>query len=102
MNRRWFLGASLAVVGSVFVPKYDGWFRQGTGEPHLWGDGLHDDTAALQWRIDRAHHEGKVFYLSNGLYRVDRTVNLRGRWQIHNNAFLTGPQVRNGQPILTL
>lgn len=31
MNRRWFLGASLAVVGSVFVPKYERWYRQGSG-----------------------------------------------------------------------
>ena len=74
MNRRFFLGASLAVVGSVFVPKYAGWYRQGTGEPHLWGDGLHDDTHALQWRIDRAQY----------------------------NCFFTGPQVRNHRPILTM
>lgn len=31
MNRRWFLGASLAAVGSVLVPKYGGWYRQGSG-----------------------------------------------------------------------
>lgn len=31
MNRRWFVGASLAAVGSIFVPKYEGWYRQGSG-----------------------------------------------------------------------
>jgi|GEM_PF-3976479 len=31
MNRRWFLGASLAAVGSVFVPQYGGWYRAGSG-----------------------------------------------------------------------
>lgn len=31
MNRRGFLGFSLAAVGGIFVPKYAGWFRQGSG-----------------------------------------------------------------------
>ena len=31
MNRRGFLGLSLAAVGGIFVPKYDKWYRQGSG-----------------------------------------------------------------------
>ena len=31
MNRRLFLGFSLAAVGGVFVPKYGRWYRQGSG-----------------------------------------------------------------------
>ena len=31
LDRRRFLGMSLAAVGGIFVPKYDKWFRQGSG-----------------------------------------------------------------------
>ena len=33
MNRRGFLGASMAVLGGIFVPKYGQWYRQGLGVP---------------------------------------------------------------------
>lgn len=31
MNRRSFLGALTVAAGTVFVPKFEGWFRQGSG-----------------------------------------------------------------------
>lgn len=42
--------------------------------PKLWADGVHDDTAALQWRIDDCKRRGEQFMLINGFYRVDGTV----------------------------
>lgn len=39
--------------------------------PKLWGDGIHDDTAALQWIMD---HERGVYNLKPGTYLVSETL----------------------------
>lgn len=40
--------------------------------PRLWGDGVHDDTAALQWILDRPGA-----YIVNGVYRVTAPLIVR-------------------------
>lgn len=57
MNRRAFVGALVAIGASLALPVR--WAqalpRKIVGiAPRLWGDGVHDDTAALQWYIDHA------------------------------------------------
>ena len=47
MNRRGFLGALTVAAAGLFVPQYGRWHRQGSGLPHLWLDGVHDDLPAL-------------------------------------------------------
>lgn len=42
--------------------------------PKLWGDGVHDDTAALQWRVDDCKRRGEHFMLIDGTYRLDGTL----------------------------
>lgn len=42
--------------------------------PHLWGDGIHDDTAALNWLVRQAAAEGRPFVLSNGVYRLSGPI----------------------------
>lgn len=44
INRRWFLGGSLALVGALSVPASQFTTSQ---LPILWGDGIHDDADAL-------------------------------------------------------
>lgn len=43
--------------------------------PKLWGDGIHDDTAALQALLDGVRPGGSVNL--NGIYRVTRTLKMK-------------------------
>lgn len=52
MHRRTFLGTLATVVVAAALPR----FARPQGPPKLWGDGIHDDTAAIQWHLD--HVEG--------------------------------------------
>jgi hypothetical protein len=51
------------------------------------GDGIHDDSSALQNGIDAARREGQnaVFYLPSGTYRITRTLQVAGA-----NFFISG------------
>lgn len=56
--------------------------------PHLWGDGIHDDTEALQALIDgqraydRVGRQIKVnCYLRGGVYRITKTLEV-GRAEV--------------------
>lgn len=40
--------------------------------PHLYGDGIHDDTAALQWIID--NHKGPGLVMPSGRFLISSPV----------------------------
>lgn len=86
MLRRDFLKLTTVATAGVFVPRFGQWYRQ-AGPPILWGDGVHDDSAALQWRIDHAAQRGHRFVLTNGIYRIDRTLVLRDEFAIDRVVF---------------
>lgn len=65
MKRRGFLAALIAVISATLLPR---WQRRA---PKLWGDGIHDDTAALQWRVD---HGPPVV---GGQYLIAGTIHFR-------------------------
>lgn len=56
MERRHFLGAVVSAVAITLLPEARG--RE--TPPRLWGDGIHDDSYALQWRIDRSTAQSPV------------------------------------------
>jgi hypothetical protein len=84
MNRRAFLGLLAAVpLAATMRPNYRytvsvctplGETRSGPLLP-LYGDGIHDDTDAIQQRLDRFHY----VYLPKGEYRVAGDVFVRSR-----------------------
>lgn len=45
--------------------------------PKLWGDGIHDDTKALQWLLDNARYG--IVDLNNKVYRTTGTIYLPAR-----------------------
>lgn len=51
--------------------------------PKLWGDGIHDDTAALQYLIDNASRSAPL-YLRSGTYAIGKTLTLRDHTHITN------------------
>lgn len=90
MQRRGFLGAMLAAavapaavragvlmpVKKVWVPSQE--IAAPTG-PIIWGDGIHDDTAALQAFVDGRpvmHPDGRAAggSLFGGTYRLTQTI----------------------------
>lgn len=87
MNRRSFLGSILALGAAPAIVKADSLMRVvrptfAESRVILWGDLLHDDTAALQAFLDRK----PVFYqdgtpvgtcLRNGRFTVSKTLVLR-------------------------
>lgn len=64
------------------------------GVPTLYGDGIHDDTAALQARIDACAKAGQPFILEVGTYAVTSLVltELDGRSRLHGNVFRGDPR----------
>ena len=71
MQRRGFLASILAAgfapaaVGSAVLMPVRQVLR-------LWGDGIHDDTEALQARLS----QGGTFVLPRGTYRITNTLEL--------------------------
>ncbi len=45
--------------------------------PKLWGDGVHDDTYALQWLIDKQAAAGPTVHIPPGAYRILKTLDMR-------------------------
>jgi len=69
--RRGFLGMFVAAAVAPLLPQT----AIKTVAPELlrlWGDGIHDDTAALQQRIDL----GGTIYLVPGTYLISTTLNI--------------------------
>ena len=105
-NRRGFLGAMLAAsmapaivrasslmpifVPKIIVPKFV-----------LWGDGIRDDTLALQALIDGKEvirHDGSTFtrtltnaiFLSNGTYAISAPIIFKGDGHTMKNCHFKG------------
>lgn len=97
MLRRDFLKLTTIATAGVFVPQFGRWYRQEV-PPRLWGDGWHDDTAALQWRMDKASRDSTRFVLQGGVYRVNQTLVLRNEFTLDGAVFrgerCSGPIVR--------
>jgi hypothetical protein len=73
MDRRAFLhrlGLGLAAI--VAAPRLLSAAQAPERAPKLWGDGIHDDTDALQWRIDRY----AVLSLPPGVYKMNTPIRL--------------------------
>ncbi len=70
MKRRQFLGVSASGIALALVPM--GFLALGEEHaPRLWGDGIHDDTYAIQWRMERSTVENP-FVLQKGTFAVNR------------------------------
>ena len=65
MTRHSFIWSLLAIVLAPLG------LRIPETPPRLWGDGVHNDSYALQWRIDRSTTENP-FVLRNGTFALDR------------------------------
>lgn len=78
--------------------------------PKLWGDGIHDDTAALNWLARQAAIDGRPFVLKDAVHRVSGSlvvdgvprlemtgVKLLADWSRHGSMAVTPPilDIRN-------
>jgi hypothetical protein len=77
------------VAGAAVVP-----FRLRPSHPVLVGDGISDDTAALQWLVDESIRTDRPFILRNGVYRIRGRIDMTGlrNYWIEGNWFI-GPDV---------
>jgi hypothetical protein len=76
MDRREFLRrAGVAVAALAVAPAA---VLETEVPPRIYGDGIHDDAAALQWHLD---HAGGL-RLEGGTYRIGQTVVLRPQHQV--------------------
>lgn len=99
MNRRSFLTRSGLALGALIVgdevleaverlTHQRKVFPSASVVPRIWGDGIHDDTMAIQYAIDHAAKVGGEFVLPSGHYRVaGPTIVLRGNVHISNSYF---------------
>ena len=77
MNRRsllrgLFAAPAIVAIGSIMPVKVIEHFASVV--PKLWGDGIHDDSAALQYLIDNA--VGGMVRLPSGIFRVSNTLHV--------------------------
>lgn len=76
MNRRAFLFGTSALVAAAVIPAP----VMALVEPHLYGDGIHDDTVALQAFIDREFarvaSDGGTVFIPHGTYLISGTMRL--------------------------
>lgn len=80
LSRRGFLRglAALAATSSIVPPAVA--LRPPPDPLKIWGDGIHDDTAALQALIDRQAAAGSnVFRFPAGTFRVTASIQLPQR-----------------------
>lgn len=57
--------------------------------PKLWGDGVHDDTAAFQAMLDAAQKSGKPLFLRGGQsYRITSTLHVNSIVHIDGATFV--------------
>lgn len=87
MTRHSFVWSLLAMVLALFR------LRLPETPPRLWGDGVHDDSYALQWRLDRATAQNPLV-LRNGTFALDRGIVLRYPYSIDwvDNVFKGTPK----------
>ena len=77
INRRGFLRGLVAAPAIVAVANIMPVSARLFMPPKLWGDGIRDDTAALQWLHDEAMRSKRPFVLENGVYRVSAPLVVR-------------------------
>lgn len=75
-----FLAALLAVPEPGFGSEMPGVWNVKLGVDPAVGNGLHDDTRAIQMRIDSAYQSGGgIVFLPAGNYLVTKTINLHSK-----------------------
>lgn len=98
MDRRRFLGLfGLGAGVAAAAPLVALVAAQEEEPPRLWNDGLHDDTAAIQWRIDRF----RGVNLQGGVFRTEGPLVLGGQATISDCYILGGKTaiVINGEAL---
>lgn len=88
MTRRGLLGAALAAFAAPAIVRADALMRiVPPRPPTLWGDGIHDDTEALNYWLNRGG-----FVLSGGVYFISDTLRIRrDGFTIHDTRLIAGP-----------
>src|SRR5258708_331213 len=82
MDRRSFLGSILALGVAPAIVHASSIMRVVMPMPILWGDGIHDDTAALQALLDR------VGSIDGGIFRIsDQLIIHRNETLVTNSHF---------------
>jgi len=72
-RRRFLLGAGVLFAAPALVKVSSLMPISVPRPPKLWGDGIHDDTKALQWFID--NNKNGIIVIPEGLiYRVTNTL----------------------------
>lgn len=52
--------------------------------PRLWGDGIHDDTAALQWFVDHPKDMTEILLVPDGVFRIEGPIVLRNSFHLRS------------------
>ena len=112
MNRRGFLGAMLAAAASPAIVRASSLMPIYTPPLVLWGDGIHDDTAALQALMDgkkvkrlfpgvaEAVGVSGGLLLSGGVFLVSNTITLPARSIYMQNSIFKGEASLGDRPVL--
>lgn len=76
-RRRFLIGAAALLAAPAIAEASNLMPISVLKPPKLWGDGIHDDTDALQWRADHAKlYDHEV--VPPGSYLVSKTISYRG------------------------
>lgn len=68
--------------------------------PRLWGDGIHDDTEALQRMMQAAvDSRHSVVSLPRGTYRLTRTIQIHGRVALPKTIDMGGSWLKGDQGV---
>ena len=110
LSRRGFLGAMLAVAAAPAIVKASSLMPIYVPKPAiltLWGDGVHDDTLALQALIDGkdvVRHDGATFmrhpdgsiYLASGTFAISSAIVFSGNNNRVENVHFEGSRIQQG------
>lgn len=77
LQRRKFIAGLGALFAAPAIVRASSLMAVRATLPYLWGDGIHDDTRALQVRLDSASQSSPC-YIIGGHYCVTDTLTVRG------------------------